>query len=468
MENHNKLFCIVLLLLVALTTMNGQIRMPDIFSDNCVLQHNSKANIWGWTSPDTQISVQGSWDGKDVTVNSDATGYWIAQLSTPDASDNSYTIKISQKDEEQYTINNVAIGDVWFCSGQSNMEMPVRGWLPECPIDHSESIIQQSGDYAKRVRCAMVWRARALKPRVVCSGKWEAASPTTTPYFSAVAYSFAMYLSSRLKHPVGIIVSAWGGSSIEQWLPSQSAKKLSLKADPKNEWAWTNPNLIYNAMIYPLKNFTCAGFLWFQGENNVGDDHYTEKQKELIAAWRNDWKEAKAPFYMVEIAPFNYNNNQAPYLRAQQLKAALETENCGIVCTNDLVNGTEITHNIHFGNKLEVGYRLADFANKPDWKDPWSPVYKSMQVDGDKAIISFSHNERGFIPNPDIRGFEVAGSDKVFHHADAEIINGNQIVVRSPWVKEVVAVRYCWGDAIAGNLENRMGLPVFAFRTDNW
>ena len=442
--------------------------MPDIFSDNCVLQHNSKVNIWGWADTNSSVSVKGSWNGETQTVKSDAEGRWTAQLTTPDASNSSYTITVSQDGDTQYTIKNVAIGDVWFCSGQSNMEMPVRGWLPEYPIEHSQSMIQQSGDYAQRVRCAMIQRARSLSPRSTCFGKWEPASQQTTPYFSATAYSFAMHLASRVKHPVGIIVSVWGGSCIEQWLPSQSAKKLGLKPDSRNAWAWPNPCLLYNAMVYPLKNYTCTGFIWYQGESNVGDNHYAEKQKELIASWRSEWNAPNAPFYMVEIAPFNYSKDSAAELRAQQLKVALETQNCGLVCTNDLVTETEVPRNIHPGNKLEIGYRLADLVYKPEWKTPWSPIFKSMQVDGDKAVISFSHNEQGFFPNPNITGFEVAGSDRVFHHADAEIVNGKQVMVCSPMVKEIVAVRYCWGNTILGNLKSRMALPVFAFRTDNW
>lgn len=462
------ILCLALLFLSVCASVKAQIRMPDIFSDNCVLQHNSKVNIWGWADANNAVSVKASWNGETQTVKSDAEGRWTAQLATPDASNSSYTITVSQEGDTQYTINNVAIGDVWFCSGQSNMEMPVKGWLPECPIEHSESMIQQSGDYTQRVRCTMIQRSRALSPRSTCLGKWEPASPAATPHFSAVAYSFAMHLASRVNHPVGIIVSAWGGSYIEQWLPKRSAKKMGVKADAGNAWAWPNPSLLYNAMVYPLKDYTCAGFLWYQGENNVGDSHYAEKQKELIASWRSEWKEPKAPFYMVEIAPYNYSNDSAPDLRAQQLGAALETEHCGLVCTNDLVTDIEAARNIHPGNKLEIGYRLVDFAHKPEWKDPWSPVYKSMQADGDKAIISFSHNEQGFLLNPDITGFEVAGPDKVFHHADAEIVNKKQVRVCSPMVKKIVAVRYCWGNTIIGNLKNRMGLPVFAFRTDNW
>lgn len=458
--------CLALLCLPFCTTAEGQIRMPDIFSDNCVLQHNSKVNIWGWADANNAVSVKASWNGETQTVRSDGGGRWTAQLTTPDASNSSYTITVSQDGDSQCTINNVAIGEVWFCSGQSNMEMPVRGWLPECPIEHSESMIQQSGDYAQRVRCAMIQRTRALSPRFTCFGKWKPASPQTTPYFSAVAYSFAMHVASRVNHPVGIIVSAWGGSYIEQWLPERSAKKLGVKANAENAWDWPNPSLLYNAMVHPLKDYACAGFLWYQGETNVGDNHYAEKLKELIASWRSDWNEPKAPFYIVEIAPYNYDKNAAE-LRCQQLSAALETENCGLVCTNDLVTETEAARNIHPSNKLEIGYRLADFAHKPEWKDPWSPVYKSMQAVGDKAIISFSHNERGFLPNSDITGFEVAGADKVFHHADAEIVNGNQIMVSSPIVKKIVAVRYCWGNTIIGNLKNKMALPVFAFRTDN-
>lgn len=458
-----KVIFTIILLLFCITT-HGQIRMPEIFSDNCVLQHNSNVKIWGWADKNANVSVTGSWDNKTVTVSSDSDGKWMAQLTTPDASDINYTITINQTDVPNYTIKDVAIGDVWFCAGQSNMEMPVRGWLPECPIDHSESLIAQSGAFSNRIRCAMVERAESGFPLKESHGRWEKASPETTPSFSATAYCFAMFLSLRLDHPVGIIVSAWGGSRIEQWMPQTCNKKYGYKTYvPQNERKWGTPNLIYNAMVYPLLNYDCKGFIWFQGENNIGDSLYAKKQKDLIEAWRTAWGLGPLPFYMVEITPYNYNANNAADLKACQLKAAMETDNCGLVGTNDLVNGDAIGHNIHGGNKLEIGYRLANFAKPLYNRDPWGPVFKSMRCEDNKAIISFSHNECGFIDNPNITGFEVAGEDLIFHPAIAEVVNGKDVEVSSPKVKKVVAVNYCWGNAKVGNLLNKSGLPVFAF-----
>lgn len=463
---------ILLGLILLWTPMNlsAQISVPNVFSDNCVLQHNTKVKIWGHASKNVTVTVTGSWNNEAVQTQSDNEGKWLVELNTINPSYTPYTITISQPNDGAYTIHNVLIGEVWICSGQSNMEMPVRGWLPDCPIKHSESLIQQSGRF--HVNCLMVKEERAGSPREECHGDWKVASPENTPYFSATAYTFAMYRSGWTGRPIGILVTCWGGTNIDTWLSPEYTKKYdNVNHNPQDKWNNGTGSLLYNAMIYPIKNYTAYGFLWYQGEANVGDKYYADKMKDLITSWRKDWGNDSMPFYFVEIAPFNYGNtDQTAKLREQQMKAALESTNTGMICTNDLVSPDEPSYNIHPGDKLGIGRRLATMSMVDTWKDsdPWGPMYQSMKVNGNKAILSFSHNEKGFIANPNITGFEVAGSDKVFHPATAEIVNDTQVEVTSPKVDKVIAVRYCFGDAILGNLLSKSRLPVYPFRTDKW
>lgn len=475
----NWMWSIGLIIFMLPLNVGAQVHLPEIFSDNMVLQQESKVKIWGTGTPQTTISVTGSWNNETVQAKVGANGKWIVELQTIKASYTPYYIDVKDDAGISIRISNVLLGEVWLCSGQSNMEMPVRGWLPDCPIDYADQIAQSSTSFPG-IRCVMVKEIKGAKPLDECKGTWQLSTPKNVPDFSAVAYAFAMHLNQNLNVPIGLIVSAWGGTNIEGWMPEsylQKYKNVHYNYDV-NSNDGAAASVLYNGMIYPLKNYTLKGFLWYQGEANVWgwDGTYYQKQKDLIECWRKDWNLGELPFYMVEIAPFSYPlygapANCSPLIREEQLKAALTIPHCGLVSTNDLTKETEIAVNIHPSNKLLVGYRLCRFALTKDYgriSECWGPTYQTMKVNGSKAVITFDHVGKGLIPNSNIIGFEIAGNDRTFYPAKARIIDKDKVEVYADEVRTPVAVRYCFSDAQLGNLKSITTFPVYPFRTDNW
>lgn len=467
----------ILIGLISCIFASAQIRVPDIFSDNAILQQNSKVKIWGIAKANSAVSVKGSWNNEIIQIKSDANGKWIAELNTIKASFTPYAITIINE-QDQYTINNVLLGDVWLCSGQSNMEMPVRGWLPECPIDNTGALVQEASTLGKSIRCVMVKEIASLQPREECKGKWQLCNEKSVLDFSAVAYCFALSLAEHLQIPIGIIVSAWGNTCIEGWMSESYLQKYAnINYQEILKDAQSNAAAIrYNGMIYPLRNYAIKGFIWYQGESNVWevDGTYAQKQKELVKCWRKDWNMGELPFYMVEIAPFNYPYWNYKYssalIREAQLQAATTIPHCGLVSTNDLVKEYELGYDIHPSQKLPVGVRLTNFVLYNEYnngRDPWGPIYKSMQINGNKVVLSFNHC-RGIQPNSNIIGFEVAGEDQEFYPAHGRIINKVQIEISAPEVEHPIAVRYCFNDTQIGNVQSMDALPLFPFRTDKW
>ena len=470
-------FCLVMCILPL--SIYAQVHLPEIFSDNMVLQQDSKVRIWGTATPQSTVSVTGSWNDETVSTKVDSNGKWMVELQTIKASFTPYYIVISDDHGISLRVSNVLLGDVWLCSGQSNMEMPVRGWLPDCPIDYADQIAQSSTSFPG-IRCVMIKEIKGAKPLDECKGTWQLSTPENVPDFSAVAYSFAMHLSQYINTPIGLIVSAWGGTNIEGWMPEsylQKYKNIHYNYDVASNDGKA-ASVLYNGMIYPLRGYTLKGFIWYQGEANVWDwdGTYYQKQKDLIECWRKDWGQGELPFYMVEIAPFNYPlynapANCSPLIREEQLKAALTIPHCGLVSTNDLTKETEIAVNIHPANKLQIGYRLCRFALANDYgrkSECWGPIYQSMKLNGSKAVLSFSHVGKGFIPNSNIIGFEIAGNNRIFYSAKARIVDTDKIEVYAEEVTDPVAVRYCFSDVQLGNLKSMTSFPVYPFRTDNW
>ena len=306
-------------------------------------------------------------------------------------------------------------------------------------------------------------------------------NPENAPDFSATAFHFAMMMNQVLDVPVGIINCSWGGSTVEGWLPREivlqypdiDLKKDIRKVDGHDWWHHMSPTLMYNGMLKPLQNYTIKGFLWYQGESNVGKHKtYAERLKTMVELWRKEWGLGELPFYYVEIAPFySTETTGCAYLREAQFKAQSVIPNSGMISTNDLVEPYEIK-NIHPKEKMTVGKRLAYMALNKTYHVPgieaYGPVYKSMEVKDGAAILSFEHAEEGFNRLSGMEGFEVAGSDKVFYPAKAEVFNNLQIKVTCDKVAQPVAVRYCFRDFQLGNVANLRELPLYPFRTDNW
>lgn len=455
---------------------SAAVTLPDIIGSNMVLQQQSDAKLWGKATPGKEIVIKNSWDKTVRKTRANDQGNWTVTLATPSASFTPQTINISG-DGSNITLDNVLIGEVWLASGQSNMEMPLRGFWTQ-PIEGAAQAIAYSGKYPG-IRFATIPKKASYTPEENVPTEWKVSNPNNAGEFSAVAYFFARSMSDVLNVPVGIISCAYGGSKVEGW---QSREQL----DTYPEWnvaaeqanpdinEWERINVMYNAMLHPLIGYTVKGFIWNQGESNVGrETTYPQHFADMVSLWRQQWGLGELPFYQVEIPGWNYQNpegDSAAKLREAQHRAAHITPNCGIVCTSDLLYPYEL-EDIHACRKQEIGERLAFMALNKTYGMTGIPcgypTFESMTIDGNKATLHFTNADDGFTPNDVLEGFEVAGADGVFHPAQAtEDYNTRNIIVTSDTVNPIVNVRYCFKNFAIGKVFNLMGLPIIPFRTD--
>lgn len=474
-----KLLFIFLLASTAWTVRAG-LRVPQIIGDGMVLQQNCDATLWGWADPGARITLTASWSDRTVLTQAGADGRWQAVVHTPAASDTSCRMTISDG-RTQLLLDDVLVGEVWFCSGQSNMEMPLEGYWNQ-PVEGSNADIARAGALSQ-VRMATISHVMASVPQEEVGGRWEVCTSETAPRFSATAFYFARMLREVLGVPVGIIHCSWGGSRIEGWMPREMVADYP-DIDLRDTTAascvdWLRPTVMYNAMVRPLCNYTIRGFLWYQGCSNVGAHAtYADRQAAMVAHWRELWGGEELPFYFVEIAPYRYGDGDAgAYLREAQHRAASTVPNSGIVSTADLVKPYEQDH-IHPARKREVGERLACMALHRTYGLPGiaceSPRFREMTLSDDgSAVLAFDHAESGFacegpLEGP-FEGFEAAGADRVFRPAQAILLSDeHRIRVSLPDGTPVVAVRYGFHDWAPAKVWNGRGLPLFSFRTDDW
>ncbi len=459
-----KLLC--LLLLIWMNSSFAKIWLPSILSDNMVLQQNSNATIWGWTTSTSEtITVIASWNNEEFAVAAHQ-GVWSLKLPTPEAG-GPFIINING--HEKIIIKNVMIGEVWLSSGQSNME-----WTPTKGLLNAEEEIKNA--QYPNVRLFNILKHKSETPQDNVPGNWVACSPETMKDFSSVAYFFGRKLHNDLSVPIGLVNSSWGGTPVEVWIPQEiysNETELKGEIDKLTEYAsWPkDPGVAYNAMINPIINFNIAGAIWYQGESNRDNAFsYLKSFSLMIEAWRDQWKK-EFPFYFVQIAPFNYNslsNLGAAVVREAQLQTMQTVPNTGMVVTNDIGN----LKNIHPTNKQEVGRRLALWALAKTYGIKnisfSGPVYKSMEIRKRKIIINFNYVAGGLkTTGESLTEFYIAGSDKIFYPAKAKIAD-ETVIVSSTEVKNPVAVRYAFSDTAEPNLFNSEGLPATAFRTDDW
>ena len=459
---------------------SAEIELPDIFSDNMVLQQQSDAKLWGWSTPMSTITVKPDWSDKSYTAKADASGRWELAVATPEASYAPHTISF-KGDNSDIELKNIPIGEVWFCSGQSNMEMPLKGFWCQ-PVENGGRAIAYSGKYPG-IRVATINRCGEYEPQSKVPGKWQESKPENAGEFSAVAYFFARSLNDILNVPVGVINCSLGGSQAEGWMPKWQLDKYpdcnveKEKATPDSVLhLWERINVMYNAMLHPLAGYTVKGFLWNQGEANVGRHAtYPSRLADMVKIWRDEWKQGELPFYFVEIPAWSYGNPDgsiAAFLREAQHKAAEIIPNSGCISTTDLIYPYEI-NDIHGSKKEEIGERLAFLAANRTYDikgiDTEYPKFKSVDFHGNKPIIHLDHIGNGLTPNAELDGFEVAGEDKVFYPAQAkELWYNRAIEVSSDKVPEIKSVRYCFKNFSIGNIHNLKGLPLVPFRTDDW
>lgn len=430
-----------------------------------VLQQKSNTRVWGWASPGEKIKIKTSWDNKTVDAKADGNANWQVNIQTPQAG-GPYTITL--QGQNTIVLDNILIGEVWVCSGQSNMEWSFNNGVT--------SIRDEFKDLSNlKIRLFHIPKTTSKTPQDNVDGSWAVCDSNNLKAFSAVGYYFGKNLSRALDVPVGLISSNWGGTPAEAWTPESRVedepvlKEAALKNKPKASWPVT-PGYAYNAMIAPLVNYQIAGTIWYQGESNTETaSTYTELINTMIDSWRKAWNK-DFPFYYVQIAPYKYgSSNIGALLREAQIRN-LATKNTGMVVVSDLVNDTL---NIHPVNKSDVGIRLANLAIAETYglnKDASykNPLFKSIRINGSTATIDFYNAERGLqIKGNAAKEIFIAGADQVFYPASVKI-KGNGIVVSSKQVKTPLAVRYQFSNAGIGNLASKAGMPVVPFRTDNW
>ena len=468
---------VAFILLCCAVSLGAKVDLPTLIGDHMILQQKAEVKLWGTASPKAEVRVTPSWNGQTTSCRADKDGNWLLTVTTPEAGYTPYEITFN--DGEPVVVKNVLIGEVWLASGQSNMEMPLKGFGGGCVMDGVDDIIASADN--KGVRMFTVPKNQTYEPLTNCGGSWNVASIETTPNFGATAYHFATSMSRALQVPVGIINSSYGGATVEGWINREILEgypDISLNPDSIERLnPMHRPMLMYNAMLKPLQNYTIKGMIWYQGESNVGrHDTYAQRLADMVELWRKEWGLGELPFYFVEIAPYAYGGEQeekAPYFREAQFKAQSLIPNSGMVSTNDLVEPYE-KYNIHPRNKTKVGRRLSYLALNLTYGMKqigcFGPCYKALEIEKNQAFVSFDHLEMGICRNYDLRGFEVAGEDRVFHPADNVWLRWqtNHVVISSAKVPHPVAVRYCFRDFQIGTMIGGNELPTIPFRTDDW
>lgn len=466
----------------------AKVKLSHLVGDNMVIQQQTDVRLWGWAKPNSTVTATTSWSQEKSTVKAGKDGQFLLTVKSPKAS---YTpLSITFNDGEgDVTIKNVLAGEVWVCAGQSNMEMPVKGF-GMCPVkDYNYHVVDAAG--SKGVRSIKIPSVMSSKPLNDAQAEWRVCSPKTVGDFSATGYFFARLLSRTLDIPVGLIEANKGGSRVESWLTKENLEKYT--NDPTDsvaickrwaQWDYHRSLLWGNGTFNPILKATVKGILYYQGCSNVGDkgDQYSQRLKLLVDQWRSQFGLGEIPFYFVQIAPYAYEDNvngtDGAKLREQQFKASQIIPNSSLVCTNDLVYPYETTQ-IHPAQKQPVGERLAFTALNRDYGYETvqykSSSYKDMTVKNDTVYIHLQDNYWCDAPFEQMEGFEIAGEDKVFYPATARHFwqSGGgywdeAIIITSAKVKKPVAVRYCFKNFQIGNVKNGGNLPLFPFRTDNW
>jgi len=393
--------------------------------------------------------------------------------------------EISFSDGETLTLKNILIGEVWFCSGQSNMEMPMSGFDRQ-PTQGTNDIIAKAKVstpiriYNTDSKDGRWVRQFSKTPQEDCKGEWLENSPSNVSHTSAAAYFFAKYIQEVLEVPVGIIVSSLGGSKVEAWMsreaitPFKSIDLSILDNDEPIKNITATPCVLYNGKIAPFTNYTIKGFLWYQGESNRDNaDLYKSLMPAFVKDLRSKWNIGEFPFYFVEIAPFNYegaDGTSAARMREVQQQNMKDIPNSGMVTTLDIGHPVFI----HPMDKETVGNRLALWALSQTYGRKGfgyaTPIYKSMEISGNKIYINVDNAQRGLCPMwTPLEGFEIAGEDKVFYPAYAEIeTKTTRLAVSCDKVPNPVAVRYAYKNYTKASVFNIYGIPVAPFRTDNW
>jgi sialate O-acetylesterase len=451
----------------------AEIKLPAIFGNNMVLQRETDVPIWGTADKNATVQVTTSWNDKKYETKADSSGRFKLKVATLKAG-GPYNVTIS--DGKILTLENVLIGEVWVCSGQSNMQMPMKGYNnSNQPILGAMDAIEESTN--PNIRLFNVGMAASITPKDDFKGKWEMAKPETVHEFSATAYFFGRHLQKQLGVPVGLITSSWGGTMVQPWMNDEACQEFEFYKTMRRDsvlpkiGAPRTPTSLFNAMINPMVGYGIRGAIWYQAESNKGEpEAYQKLFPAMIRGWRAKWEQGDFPFYYAQIAPHGKNDvlPNGGFIREAQLKSATAVPNVAMASTMDI--GEQFS--IHPADKEKIGVRLARLAlyQTYDTKgmSPYSPTYKAVTFKNDTAVVTFDNAPYGlFSKGKELSLFEVAGVDKVFHPAKATIIRDG-IIVKSELVAQPVAVRYAFKNFVVGDLYGGNLMPVSSFRTDDW
>ncbi|HVN57744.1 MAG TPA: sialate O-acetylesterase [Bacteroidales bacterium] len=457
-----KRFFLIVILLTAIFPFvtRANVSLPEIFSDNMVLQQKAEVVFWGWAGTFEKVTLKADWMTSEISVAGDVQGMWKLTVTTPSAG-GPFTIHI--KGNNEIILKNVLVGEVWLCSGQSNME-----WSARSGINNAEEEIRNAVN--TQVRLFSVCHCTSHYPQDHFAGTWDVCSPETMQSFSFIAYYFANELQKKLGVPVGVINSSWGGTPAEAWMPEEATQyddylKEAAALQKPVPWGPVEPGRIYNSMINPLVPFRIAGALWYQGEaNTINAYAYKEMLESLIYSWRDRWG-YDFPFYYAQIAPYKYGKPFEGVMVRDAQRRALEVAGTGMVVLSDIGD----TANIHPKNKQAAALRFANLALNRTYhalkSQDSGPLYREMSVENDRVVVTFDNSEGLHAAGNVLTCFEIAGTDMEFYPAKAFIKDG-KVTVMSDKVKKPFAVRYAWSNTATPNLFNGAGLPASCFTTE--
>jgi sialate O-acetylesterase len=450
---------------LAAAPVRADVKLPAVFGDHMVLQQQTKLKFWGTADAGEEVTVTVGESKAAAKANED--GKWLIELPALEAGG---PHQVSVKGNNEILLKDVLVGEVWVCSGQSNMQ-----WAVSQSDNPQEEIAAANHP---QIRLFQVTRKVADQPQADVQGQWQGCSPETVAGFSAVGYFFGRKLQQELGVPVGLINSSWGGTIAEAWTSRPTLESDADYAEILNRAANFNPqnpnqaSVLWNGMLAPIVPFAIRGAIWYQGESNVSRaEQYAKLFPAMIQDWRKNWGQGDFAFAFVQLAPFRYGNldpREMAELREAQM-AALKLPHSGVAVTTDIGN----VKDIHPKNKQEVGRRLALWALANTYgKDDVvfsGPIFERAVVEGDKIRVHFQHVGGGLTTRDGKApsDFTIAAEDGEFVPAQA-VIDGETVVVSSEQVKNPVAVRYAWRDDAEPNLANKEGLPASPFRTDNF
>ena len=469
------------MLVCSVVVAAAELRLPAVISNNMVLQRGQPVPIWGWAEPGESVTITVA--GKTARAPAGQDGRWQVRLPAVEPQDQAMELVVSGSSGGVLHVKNVVVGEVWLCSGPSNIFWPVK----RC--DNAKQEIA-SATYP-RIRFFSVGRKMADQPQADCEGRWVECSPPSVGDVSGIGYFFARQLHEELKSPVGLVQSFWGGSRIEAWTSMEAlqanpslrpildywTRQLTLPekpeapADPRT--SSHRPACLYNGMIAPLVPYSIRGAITYQGLGNLfWAEHSRALLEIMIADWRRHWGQGDFPVGMVQPAPYTCKGwaQSSPdayaIQRESQLLVLQKVPNTGIALTMDI----NAVNSLHFPQKQPVSHRLALWALSAVYghKGPYQgPIYGSMSAEGDHIHIRFLHAEGGLRTSDGKPPtcFTIAGPDKIFHPATAKI-EGDTVIVQSDQVRQPVAVRFAWGNTDVPNLVNGEGFPASLFRTD--